>query len=237
MAAAAALKLPALERLPKETTNQWTYRCLRQAVMLGMVAPGRPVTIRDVANILEVSTTPVREALRRLSSEQALEELDNRRIMVPKMTAAKFRELCELRIALECHAAERAMPYMHGQKLDELAAIDKRLDDANDAGDRERIIALNQQFHRFIYEANPNQTVMPLVESVWLQLGPFVRLALSRLKDFYQVDRHSEAMAALRRQDPLGLRIAMEADIRDALTHVGTNELLKAYVESPESVG
>ncbi|MBB4197995.1 GntR family transcriptional regulator [Rhodoblastus sphagnicola] len=237
MAAAAELKLPALERLPKETTNQWVYRSLRQAVMLGMVAPGRPVTIRDVANILEVSTTPVREALRRLASEQALEERDNRRILVPNMTAARFRELCELRIALECHAAERAMPYMHGQKLDELAAIDKRLDAASDSGDREQTIALNQKFHRFIYEANPNQTVMPLVESVWLQLGPFVRLALSRLKDFYQVDRHFEAMAALRRQDPLGLRIAMEADIRDALTHVGTNELLKAYVESPESVG
>lgn len=235
MAAAAALRLPALERAPKETTNQWVYRSLRQAVMLGMVQPGRPVTIRDVAHSLEVSTTPVREALRRLCSEQALEELDNRRIMVPNMTAARFRELCELRIALECHAAERAMPYMHGLKLDELAAIDRRLDDANEAGDRERIIALNQQFHRFIYESNPNQTVMPLVESVWLQLGPFVRLALSRLRDFYQVDRHSEAMAALRRQDPLGLRIAMEADIRDALTHVGTNELLKAYVERPDS--
>ncbi|MTJ81031.1 MAG: GntR family transcriptional regulator [Telmatospirillum sp.] len=226
------LELPTLERLPRETANQWVYRSLRHAVMIGVVPPGRPLTIRDVAATLGVSAMPVREALRRLSSENALAVLDNRRIEVPRMTASRFRELCELRIALECHAADRALPYVSGERLAELAAIDTRLDAAYAAGVREQVTTLNQDFHRRLYEANPNQVVMPLIESVWLQLGPFLHLALSRMREFYQVDRHSEAMAALRRQDPLALRIALEADIRDGITHVGTHELLKAYVES-----
>ncbi|MDR3441269.1 GntR family transcriptional regulator [Telmatospirillum sp.] len=232
MVSSSPLNLPLIERELKETTNQWVYRCLRHAVMTGLVPPGRAVTIRDVAAALGVSAMPVREALRRLSTEHALEVQDNRRIMVPQMTASKFRELCELRIALECHAAERALPYVTPQRIDELVAIDRRIDLANDAGDREAVTSLNQDFHRYLYQAHPNQVVMPLVESIWLQLGPFIRLALSKLKDFYQVDRHSEALTALRRQDPLALRIALEADIRDGITHVGTNELLKAYVES-----
>lgn len=232
MAASSPLELPALERHPKETVNQWVYRCLRHAVMIGLIPPGRALTIRDVAASLEVSTMPVREALRRLATEQALEVQDNRRIMVPQMTVSKFRELCELRISLECHAAERALPYITPQRIDELVAIDRRIDLATQNGDREGVTTFNQEFHRHLYEANPNQMVIPLVESVWLQLGPFTRLALSKLQDFYQVDRHSEALTALRRQDPLALRIALEADIRDGITHVGTAELLSAYVES-----
>jgi len=232
MASAPPLNLPVLGREPKETTNQWVYRSLRRAVMIGLVPPGRALTIRDVAAALGVSAMPVREALRRLSAEHALEVRDNRRIMVPQMTASKFRELCELRIALECHAAERALPYITSQRIDELVTIDRRIDVANAEGDREAVTMFNQDFHRHLYEGNPNQVVMPLVESIWLQLGPFIRLALSKLQDFYQVDRHSEALTALRRQDPLALRIAVEADIRDGITHVGTNELLKTYVES-----
>jgi len=140
--------------------------------------------------------------------------------------------LCELRISLESHAAERALPYLTPQRIEELVAIDLRIDEAHEAGDREAVTTFNQEFHRHLYESNPNQVVMPLVESVWLQLGPFTRLALSKLSDFYHVDRHSEALAALRKQDPLALRIALEADIRDGITHVGTAELLNAYVEN-----
>jgi len=222
MAPTPPLTLAVPERLPKETVNQWVYRSLRQAVMVGLIPPGRSLTIRDVAAALGVSTMPVREALRRLSTEQALEVQGNRRIQVPKMTVSKFRELCELRISLESHAAERALPYL----------TPLRIDEAHAAGDREGVTTFNQEFHRHLYESNPNQVVMPLVESVWLQLGPFTRLALSKLSDFYHVDRHSEALAALRKQDPLALRIALEADIRDGITHVGTAELLNAYVEN-----
>ncbi len=237
MAPTPPLSLPVSPRHPKETVNQWAYRSLRQAVMVGLIPPGRSLTIRDVAAALAVSTMPVREALRRLASEQALEVQDNRRIQVPQMTVSKFRELCELRIALECHAAERALPYVGAARIEQLTLIDRRIDEAHAAGDREGVTIHNQDFHRHLYESNPNQVIMPLVESVWLQLGPFTRLALSKLNDFYHVDRHSEALAALKKQDPLALRIALEADIRDGITHVGTAELLSAYVENAGMVG
>ncbi|WP_207462346.1 GntR family transcriptional regulator [Azospirillum sp. SYSU D00513] len=228
----AALDLPSLERGARETVGQWVYRSLRAAVMIGRIPPGQPLTIRGIAEALGVSTMPVREALRRLSAEQALEIRDSRRVLVPHMTPARFRELCELRIALETHAAERALPYITPARIEELAAIDRGIDEAHAAGDQERATILNQEFHRAIYTANPHQISLSLVESVWLQLGPFVRLALSRLREHYKIDRHSEALAAMRRQDAFALRIAIEADIRDGIAHVGTSELLTAYVGS-----
>lgn len=228
----APLDLPALDRAPGETVNQWVYRALRHAVMIGRVPPGRAVTIREIAGALDVSTMPVREALRRLATEQALEVLGNRRVQVPRMTAEKFHELCELRIALEGHAAIRALPFLTEARLSELTAIDSRLEDARQAGDREGTTILNQVFHRTLYETNPHQMALPQIESVWLQLGPFTRLALSRLEDHYHVDRHSEALEALGRRDSRALGQAIEADIRDGMGHVGTTELLDAYIRN-----
>ncbi|WP_407664015.1 GntR family transcriptional regulator [Microvirga alba] len=220
-----------LPRSEKETASQTVYRCLRHAVMIGRIPPGRALTIREIAETLNVSMMPVREALRLLSAERALEVRDNRRVQVPHMTASRFRELCELRVVLETHAALGAMPYVRGDRIAVLEGLDRRIDEANLRDDFEQAIALNQDFHRTIYTANPDQESLPLIESVWLQLGPFIRIALSRLEDFYRIDRHAEAMAALRRQDPIGLRVAIEADIRDGIMHVSADDLLNAYLE------
>ena len=56
-----------------------------------------------------------------------------------------------------------------------------------------------------------------MIESVWLQLGPFMRIAGRFQKDLYLVDRHREALEALHRNDESALGAAIEADIRDAV--------------------
>lgn len=233
----AHLDLPLLPRAEKETVSQTVYRCLRHAVMIGRIPPGRALTIRGIAETLSVSMMPVREALRLLSAERALEVQNNRRVQVPHMTVSRFRELCELRVVLETHAALGAMRYVDTDCISILEDLDHRIDEANARSDFEQAIALNQDFHRMIYSANPDQECLPLIESVWLQLGPFVRIALSRLDDFYRIDRHAEAMAALRHRDPIGLRVAIEADIRDGIMHVSADDLLNVSLEAARGVG
>lgn len=230
--AAPRLDLPLLPKAEKETASQTVYRCLRHAVMIGRIPPGRALTIREIAEALNVSMMPVREALRLLSAERALEVQNNRRVQVPHMTASRFRELCELRVVLETHAGLGAMRHIKANDISALEELDRRIDEANLRADFEQAIALNQDFHRAIYLANPDQECLPLIESIWLQLGPFIRIALSRLKDYYHIDRHAEAMAALRSQDPIGLRVAIEADIRDGIMHVSADDLLNAYLET-----
>ena len=127
------------------TITQWVYGILRNAVINGQILPGRALTIRELAAILDVSPMPVREALRQLAAENALEIQGNRRVIVPKMTAMKFSELCEARISLESHAAGRALPYIDNNKLAELVALDREIDDAQDAGNLEQITIRNQR--------------------------------------------------------------------------------------------
>ena len=198
--------------------------------MNGQILPGRALTIRELATLLDVSPMPIREALRQLAAENALEIQGNRRVIVPKMTAMKFTELYEARIAIESHAAARALPYIDSSCLARLQSLDLLIDEAQDKGDLGQISILNQDFHRLLYTANPHQVTMPLIESLWLQLGPFMRLATSKLEEHYLVDRHNEAMIAIEKQDAFALQLAITADIREGIAFAGTPELLHSFI-------
>lgn len=199
------------------TTQERVYRDLRARIMHGRFSPGRAVTIRGLAEELAVSMTPVREALRRLVSEQALEMLANRRVAVPKMTAEKFQDLTEARVALESLAARRALPHAGPELADELERIDTELEHAIEVGDADAYIDRNMAFHFTLYRASPGEVLMPLIESLWLQIGPFMHLTRHSLGVTYIEDRHEDATAAIRAGDADALAIAIEKDIRDGM--------------------
>jgi DNA-binding GntR family transcriptional regulator len=225
----ADLELLMIAKSAEQKTNQWVYQLLRTNLICGKIAPGVPLTIRGLAEALDVSPMPVREALHRLACEGAVEAKNNRRVIVPMMTAEKFAELCELRILIESHAAERALPYIRDKDIGKLERIDASIDEAVEAGDVEATSLRNQDFHRSLYSANPHQIVVPLIESLWLQLGPFSRIAISKLEKIYIVDRHVEAIEALKQRNSFGLRRAIEADIRDGIASIKTVEGIHGY--------
>ncbi len=112
-----------------------------------------------------------------------------------------------------------------------LEQIDAKIDAAVEHNDVDNISLHNQAFHRHLYCANPFQVAVPLIESLWLQLGPFSRIAISKLEKVYLVDRHVEALEALRQRNSVGLRCAIEADIRDGIASIKTVDGIHDYFE------
>ncbi len=199
------------------TTHDYAFARLRQAIMVGAFPPGTSVTIRGLAEALQSSPTPVREALRQLTSIGALQILANRRIVVPRMSPARFEELISFRIALESHAARRAVACISERQIDDLLAIDTSVDDVMTSGRKAAALTLDQEFHRRIYTANPDNVAMPLIESIWLQLGPVLGIAMEHMEGLYETDRHLEAIEALRRRDEDAVAAAISADVRDGI--------------------
>jgi DNA-binding GntR family transcriptional regulator len=199
------------------TVQEWVYRQLKERILMGQFVPGRSVTLRGIATMLDVSPTPVREALRRLVSERALEVHGNRRVSVPTMTRRKFDDLCAVRVSLETLAAERAMPSVDAELIARLRRLDAEIDEAVDQGDVTRYLKRHREFHYSLYTAGSTEVLMPLLDSVWLQFSPFLRLVVSHIGVDYIVDRHAEALSALERGDGPGLRFAIEADVREGL--------------------
>jgi len=72
---------------------------------------------------------------------------------------------------------------------------------------------------------------LPLIESLWLQLGPFMRLASAHLDISNQVDRHTEAMDAIEKKDTIALQLAIKADIREGFSFASTPELLQQFID------
>lgn len=101
--------------------------------------------------------------------------------------------------------------------------LDNLIDEAFRSGDIELGIKRNFAFHRCIYQVRPSFVLLPLIESVWLRMGPFMREAVAHLDSSYQVDRHVEA---IRRKDAAALKDAITADIQDGAGHVGRKRLL-----------
>jgi len=204
------------------TLHQQVLMRLREAILLGRIEPGQALTIRGLAAELGVSAQPVREALRQLVAERALELMDNRRVRIPPMTIERFEDLIAARIVLEAEAAARAMPYVTQDLIARLEAEDAAINAAVAEQDYDRWIGANYAFHTALYGAAGHSAFLPLIESLWLQVGPFLRRAIRTISGHYTVDRHGEALAALRRRDTMALRIAIEADIRDGIAHIGS---------------
>ncbi|WP_339691171.1 GntR family transcriptional regulator [Celeribacter baekdonensis] len=203
------------------TTQEYAYSRLRNAIIVGAFAPGTALTIRGLAQELNLSPTPIREAVRRLSSENAIQVLGNRRLKVPDMTLGRFEELAQLRISLETHATERAFPYISNVFIEHMRALDDQMDVVLAAGDLDALTRINQGFHKDLYRLNPHQAVVPMIESVWLQLGPFQRQAIKSIKTTAMVDRHKEMLAAMEARDVTALCAALESDIRDGSILLG----------------
>ncbi|TCT12035.1 DNA-binding GntR family transcriptional regulator [Tepidamorphus gemmatus] len=211
------------DTLMRETMHERVYRELRARLIGGRVVPGRPVTLRGLAAELGVSPMPVREAVSRLVAERALVMTANRRIAVPQMTQARFDELVIARERLEPEAARRALTTLTRSDVARLRKIDDELERHLANGNVEGYVAANHAFHFAIYRAVPSDVLVPLIESLWLQFGPFMRLVYGRVGTGWLVDYHEQAIAAILARDADALAEAIRSDILDGMRHIGSS--------------
>lgn len=208
-------------RIENATLQERVYRELAQAIMSGHYAPGEALTIRSLAKTLGTSVMPVREALQRLHSDGAVAVSPNRSIRIPVMTKRAFQELMELRLLLEGRAAAAAVQAITESEID-LAEAAIQVDRNEARGWTLRhLLQGNYEFHFGIYRAARSAHLLPIIESLWLKMGPMYS-SLERKWDTIMDERtnvqgrHVEIIAALRARDSERTRKAVEADVRDA---------------------
>src|ERR1044072_1303394 len=99
-----------LSPIPRETLHDRVYSELRRSLILGAFATGETLRIQELAERLQTSTVPVREALARLVSEQALEALPNRSGRVPLINRERLEYLARARTLIEGQIVALALP-------------------------------------------------------------------------------------------------------------------------------
>ena len=197
------------------------YEELRRRMITGKITPGVGLSTRGLAVEMGVSQMPVRDALSRLAAEGAVAIRSKRKIEVPAMTAERFGDLLDCRLMLEPEAAALALPHITHGRLKELRKIDQTMDAAMENGDVIAYMECNFAFHFNIYRANDRPILNRLIEALWLQFGPFMRMVYGRFGTANLVDQHRVALAAIEARDPEALRRAIASDIADGMGLIG----------------
>ena len=201
----------------EEGLNAAGYAELRRRLMTGRMTPGFELSTRSIAAELGVSQTPVRDALSRLAAEGAVSIRSKRRVRVPAMTQERFDDLLGCRLVLEPEAAIVALPYLTAKHVEALRAADAALDKAIVDDDAEAYMSANYQFHFVLYSAAPRPALLQLIETVWVQFGPFMRVVHGRVGNENLYDNHKAAIEAIIAKDAVALREAITRDIADGM--------------------
>jgi DNA-binding GntR family transcriptional regulator len=206
---------------PGEAAHSRAYAVLKEAVLAGKFRPGEVVTLRSLAKQLAISEMPIREALRRLTSEGAFEALPNRSARVPRLTRRQVEQILELRQELEGRAAALAARNITLVQIEHLTALQQAMEKALATGDTRAFTSLNMAFHFESYQIADNPALIPLIQMLWLRMTPLVASVVpllstrSALVRRVGLENHQRLLAAFHARDPLAAREAMYRDLID----------------------
>jgi DNA-binding GntR family transcriptional regulator len=211
---------------------------LRDALYQGRFMPGEVLTIRALASALGTSPMPVREAIQRLVTENALTQLPNRTFQVVALTLENYDEWIRLRCEVEGYAAQRAALRATPRICSELRKINRAFGEAIEARDEAGILQGNQHFHFGVYEAAQSDALLKIIGSLWLRFGPvlaFVQHVDGSIEMFRRgVVVHERVVAAMERRDTEEARFALALDIRAAASWFRRHHFGGVYEAQPE---
>lgn len=156
-----------LTKLPSRTDYvDEVYRALLDAITDGTLAPGERVTQEDLADRLNVSRSPVLQALRMLKKDGLLEDAPGRGLLVTRLEPLRIGQLYQVRGALDALAARLAAQC----RAEIPAALISAGREAAAGGDVRAMIDADTAFHRAIYAASGNPYIVDSALLHWIHL-------------------------------------------------------------------
>lgn len=175
-----------------QSLRQQVYQALKQIILRGDLASGERVVETKLAEQLEVSRTPIREAIGQLKREQLIVSKPNGGFRVATLSAQDAIQLYDCRIALEQLSVEGACEQITSKQLKQLEKYvllaEKLVESQSSKSDSLKFLEIDYQFHHLIAESSGNQWLLTLLEQV------FDKMALLRI----QTTKHNPQVLEIR---------------------------------------
>lgn len=130
------------------------YECLKDNIIKGVIPVGQRIVEKSLADKLNISRTPVREALKRLEQEEIVEYVHGKGIIVKNITEEEVVEIYKIRKNLEVLAAVNAMENISKEEIENIERLLDLTEEKNKQGDIKEVIRLFAKFNQKIYEAS-----------------------------------------------------------------------------------
>ena len=178
-----------IDEVTPKTREELAAEKLREAILVGHFKAGEKLDQGAISKQLNVSLSPVREAIRTLAAEGIVTMVPHKGALVTELTVEQLKELHEIRGFLEGQAAKKAVPHLSSDDLERLERIIAKADKTKD---RETLQALNNEFHQVLYSAYEQPETLKIVQHIRNKVAPYIRLYLD-------TGRKDEAWAAHQR--------------------------------------
>lgn len=211
------------------TINVEVYERLRQWITTGTLLPGVKISTRSIADAFDVSTMPVREALKRLESD-GLVVFGRRSVTVTYLSAEQVMQVFQIRLRLEQLASEWAIEQLNEDDLTELSAILERMNRPGIGVEEWR--QLNQDFHCRFYDCARSPQLLELIRNVWDKVEPYMAIYTSTVEDFEEAHRQHLAIFELIRTRNLSALLMANAEHLDYTARTVSEALKNARPSS-----
>ena len=218
--------------IPRQVLHQEVAVRLRQRIVEGQIAPGAKLNERELSELLNVSRTPLREALKMLAAEGLVELLPNRGAVVAQMSAQDVADTFEVIAGPEGQSGELAAQRITEAELAEIRALHFEMMAAFTRRDLPTYYRINAQIHTLINAAARN----PVLAQTWRNVN--ARLQALRFRSNFDeakwkraVKEHERMVELLSARDAAGLRALLIEHLmhkRDAVLELMKNGQLDA---------
>jgi DNA-binding GntR family transcriptional regulator len=173
---------------------------IRSAIVTGKLRPGTALVETVLAEQLNVSRAPIREAIQDLENDGLVETVAYRGKRVKPLTVREVSETCEMRQRFEVMAVRRILD--HGTPVGALWTPCRTMDEAAAAGDRETLVAADEVFHRTLIQLSDHQLLAQLWAGLYLRIHQIMSLRNDQEVDLVDIaGTHPPIVKALEAND------------------------------------
>ena len=222
--------------LNSQNLHELTFQKLRSLLVEGAIAPGSKLNERELAEQLNVSRTPIREAIRRLAADGLVELIANRGAIAVQLTREDVIHTFDVIANLEGYSGELAAQNISDEALSELEAMHYEMMASYARRDLSSYYKLNLKIHNAINQAAAN----PVLSQLFAQVNARIEALRFRsnqdgLKWEKAVKEHQEMIDALKGRDSARMRQVMMSHVmnkRDVVVQLIDTENLNQSIKA-----
>jgi len=143
------------------------YKLLKESILNGDLEPGQKLSQDWLAEQMKVSRMPIRQAIERLRTEGLIENIPYKESKVANLSRRDIEETYDVRALLESYAARLSVGKIRAIDLNELTAINKKMEESFFEKDYRKLNFNNRKFHLTIYKRSGNIRLYNIIDNLW----------------------------------------------------------------------
>ena len=215
------------EKLGKETNREYALRVIRENIVNLELAPGSMISEQDIANQLNLSRTPVHEAMQELSSTKIIEILPQRGSHVSLIDMDLVEEAVFARTTIEGAITEMASTRATEKNIQELEENVTLQQFYHEKNNLDKIMELDNAFHEMMYKITNKMQCHYMIRLMSIHYDRIRELHLHSFNPERIINEHKEILAAIKNKDSKAAREALDKHL--SRHHMQADEIKQKY--------